>query len=79
MLDADLADLYGVKTKRLNEQVNRNISRFPVNFMFKLTDEEIEKIVASLQGAFVFLYPSSYQRQISMGPGKRAEGRRHKA
>ena len=36
MLDADLAALYGVTTKRLNEQVRRNIARFPNDFMFQL-------------------------------------------
>jgi hypothetical protein len=40
MLDSDLAVLYGVKTGRLNEQVARNIKRFPEDFMFKLTKEE---------------------------------------
>jgi hypothetical protein len=40
LLDDDLAQLYGVPTKRLNEQVRRNISRFPDDFMFQLTDEE---------------------------------------
>lgn len=40
MLDADLAALYGVDTKRLNEQVKRNPDRFPVDFMFQLTAEE---------------------------------------
>ena len=40
MLDSDLADLYGVTTKRLNEQVRRNQGRFPTDFMFRLTDEE---------------------------------------
>lgn len=40
MLDSDLAELYGVTTKRLNEQVQRNISRFPEDFMFQLTKEE---------------------------------------
>lgn len=40
MLDSDLADLYGVDTKRLKEQVNRNITRFPPRFMFKLTKKE---------------------------------------
>jgi hypothetical protein len=42
MLDRDLAKLYGVKTKRLNEQVHRNIGRFPEDFMFQLTKEEFE-------------------------------------
>ena len=41
MLSMDLARLYGVTTKRLNEQVKRNIKRFPDDFMFQLTKEEI--------------------------------------
>jgi hypothetical protein len=40
MLDWDLAQLYGVDVKRLNEQVKRNMSRFPEDFMFQLTSEE---------------------------------------
>lgn len=40
MLDSDLAELYGVTTKRLNEQVKRNNERFPADFMFQLTSEE---------------------------------------
>jgi hypothetical protein len=40
MLDKDLAALYGVTTKRLNEQVQRNIDRFPSDFMFQLNDDE---------------------------------------
>jgi phage regulator Rha-like protein len=40
MLDRDLAELYQVETKRLNEQVKRNVDRFPVDFMFQLTKEE---------------------------------------
>ena len=42
MLDRDLAELYGVKTFRLNEQVKRNIRRFPEDFMFRLAKEEAE-------------------------------------
>ena len=42
MLDADLAELYGVTTKRLNEQVKRNIERFPSDFMFRLDEKETE-------------------------------------
>ena len=40
MLDRDLAELYGVEIKRLNEAVKRNIKRFPMEFMFQLTEEE---------------------------------------
>ena len=46
MLDRDLAVLYGVKTKRLNEQVSRNKKRFPADFMFQLTPAEKEQVVA---------------------------------
>jgi hypothetical protein len=41
MLDADLAEIYGYETKRLNEQVKRNIRKFPEDFMFQVTDEEV--------------------------------------
>ncbi len=44
MLDADLAEVYGVTTKRLNQQVKRNIQRFPSAFMFQLTEEEFENL-----------------------------------
>jgi len=47
MIDADLAILYGVKTKRLNEQVKRNVKRFPADFMFQLTRQEKDKLVAN--------------------------------
>jgi len=40
ILDSDLATLYGVKTKVLNQAVTRNIERFPSDFMFRLTEEE---------------------------------------
>lgn len=42
MLDRDLAELYGVETKRLKESVKRNLFRFPEDFMFELTKEEFE-------------------------------------
>jgi len=44
MIDSDLADLYGVTTKRLNEQVRRNVRRFPADFMFQLTPSEAENL-----------------------------------
>jgi hypothetical protein len=47
MIDYDLASLYGVKTFRLNEQVRRNIKRFPIDFMFQLTDEETRELIAN--------------------------------
>lgn len=47
MVDRDLAFLYGVENKRLNEQVRRNIERFPERFRFQLTKEETEELVAN--------------------------------
>lgn len=44
ILDKDLAELYGVETKRINEQVKRNIERFPEEFCFQLTKEEVESL-----------------------------------
>ncbi|HSD46860.1 MAG TPA: ORF6N domain-containing protein [Pyrinomonadaceae bacterium] len=44
MIDSDLAELYGVTTSRLNEQVTRNQKRFPEDFMFRLTKEEVESL-----------------------------------
>lgn len=47
MIDKDIASLYGVPTKRLNEQVKRNLKRFPDDFMFQLTQEEKDEVVAN--------------------------------
>jgi len=52
MIDRDLAELYGVETKRLKEAVRRNITRFPDDFMFELTNEEFDYLrsqIASLK------------------------------
>lgn len=46
MIDNDLAVLFGVKTFRLNEQVKRNLHRFPEDFMFQLTAEEKQEVIA---------------------------------
>ena len=46
LLDADLAELYGVSTRRLNEAVRRHASRFPDEFMFRLTPEELGGLVS---------------------------------
>ena len=48
MLDRDLAELYGVETKRLNEQVKRNIERFPEDFMFQLTSNEFDNLKSQI-------------------------------
>jgi hypothetical protein len=47
MIDSDLAELYGVSTSRLNEQVKRNSDRFPEDFMFQLTLEEKQEVIAN--------------------------------
>jgi hypothetical protein len=44
LLDSDLASLYGVTAKRLNEQVRRNLKRFPGDFMFQLTEDELRAL-----------------------------------
>lgn len=46
MLDSDLAELYGVETRRLNEQVRRNQDRFPSDFMFQLTAQEYNNLIS---------------------------------
>jgi hypothetical protein len=46
MLDSDLARIYGVTTMRLNEQVKRNLDRFPVDFAFQLTREELTELIS---------------------------------
>jgi len=48
MLDRDLAALYKVKTMRLNEQVKRNIKRFPSDFMFQLTKKEMNSLISQI-------------------------------
>lgn len=47
MIDNDLAEIFGVKTYRLNEQVKRNRDRFPADFMFQLTAEEKQEVIAN--------------------------------
>ena len=47
MLDSDLAELYEVEAKRLNEAVKRNLRRFPDDFMFRLTKDELSEVVAN--------------------------------
>jgi len=62
ILDKDLAKLYGVETKRLNEQVKRNIERFPEDFMFRLSAEEAKRLNMRSQNA------TAYQRNIRHQP-----------
>lgn len=59
MIDRDLAELYGVPTKRLNEAVKRNTKRFPSDFMFQLTNEEQNELVANCDHLKNLKYSSS--------------------
>ena len=47
MIDRNLAELYGVESKRLNEQVRRNVERFPEHFRFQLSNQEKDDLVAN--------------------------------
>ncbi|RDC57006.1 ORF6N domain-containing protein [Pedobacter chinensis] len=60
MLDSDLAELFGVETKHLKQQVRRNIERFPEHFMFELTKEENEV----LRSQFVTLEQGKYSKYL---------------
>lgn len=60
MLDSDLAELFGVETKKLKQQVRRNIARFPEHFMFELTKEENEV----LRSQFVTLEQGKYSKYL---------------
>jgi len=51
ILDEDLAELYGVEVKRLNEQVRRNLDRFPADFMFQLTNQEFKDLKSQIATA----------------------------
>jgi hypothetical protein len=59
MLDVDLAALYGVQTKRLNEQVKRNRDRFPSDFLFQLTADEKTEVVANCDHLQNLKFPKS--------------------
>ncbi len=59
IVDADLAEFYGVPTKRLNEQVKRNKNRFPDDFMFQLSAEEKSEVVANCDHLSKLKYSSS--------------------
>ncbi|MBE7710510.1 MAG: ORF6N domain-containing protein [Cyanobacteria bacterium SIG31] len=70
MLDSDLADLYEVPTHRLNEAVKRNITRFPVNFMFQLTKDENDFLISQ------FAISNEYLKSQSEISKSRRGGRR---
>jgi len=62
MIDSDIAALYGVTTKRLNQQVTRNRNRFPSHFMFQLTVDEKNEVVANCNHLGRLKYSSVYPR-----------------
>jgi hypothetical protein len=70
MLDSDLARLYGVETKRLKEQVRRNIERFPADFMFVLINEELtnlrSQIATSSWGGSRFKHMAFTEQGVAM-------------
>jgi hypothetical protein len=71
ILDADLAMIYGVSTKRLNEQVKRNAKRFPEDFMFQLTTKEW----ADLTSQIAMSNEQSNRSQIATGSQKHRDPR----
>ncbi|MBQ3740486.1 MAG: ORF6N domain-containing protein [Bacteroidales bacterium] len=88
MLDADLAMLYGVETKRLNEQVKRNINRFPEDFMFQLTQEESVNLrlqivtsneeLNSLRSQFATLNKNDKSSRLQIATSKNGRGQHKK-
>ena len=73
MLDSDLAELYGVEVKRLNEQVKRNIDRFPEKFCFQLSEEEFNN--SSINGANN--YAEALRSQIATLNNRRGQHRKY--
>ena len=69
MLDRDLAELYGIGIKRLNEQVKRNIKRFPEDFMFQLTYQEVTVLRSQIATTskisnFLIIFPMPLQNMV---------------
>ena len=65
MLDSDLAELYGVSTTRLNEQVKRNMQRFPEDFMFQITKKEKEWLYLTTKTQLVLKTITSFPARWS--------------
>ena len=66
LLDFQLAVIYQVETRRLNEQVRRNLSRFPEDFIFQLTEEEMKILGLSKKGSLSFLESGQIQRGFGL-------------
>ena len=64
MIDRDLAELYGVETKRLKEQVRRNIARFPEDFMFVIRNQEVRNLRSLSANHWVVLLPNNRQQFV---------------
>ena len=77
LLDADLAEIYEVPTKRLNEQVKRNIQRFPMDFMFQLTAEEAELVQRSRSQTATLNADGSLRSQNATSNTQDRGGRRY--
>jgi hypothetical protein len=63
ILDSDLAQVYGVETRSLNQAVKRNLERFPADFLLRLSEEEAEEARA-LRSQFVILKPGRGHRKF---------------
>jgi hypothetical protein len=74
LTDFDLAKIYGVTTKRLNEQIKRNAKRFPGDFMFRLTLQEWEDLSSQFASSC-----SAMRSQIATGPSKNKDLRSQNA
>lgn len=61
MLDRELAELYGVETRVLNQAIKRNLNRFPIDFMFQLSKDEVDQI---LRSQFVILGHGQYSKYL---------------
>jgi hypothetical protein len=71
ILDFDLAEIYGVPTKRLNEQIKRNKNRFPADFMFKITSHEWEALksqIAILNSSMRSQFATASKRNVRFFP-----------
>ena len=75
LIDADLAGIYGVATKRLNEQIKRNIRRFPEDFVFQLTREETKIVTCSRSQNATMAKPAGNRSQNATSSKKHRDPR----
>ena len=67
MLDKDLAEIYGYEVKKLNQQVKRNIERFPEDFMFRLSNSEIDSVRSQIVTSKMCILPLSVESESFPG------------